>query len=332
MSATYKDIQRLTGFSLSTISRHFNGEKVRPTTSIAIKEAAEQLNFKINDFARGLKSGKAMSVGLLIPNLNSVFCTTITYEVGRYLRQQGYGCFVCDYSSDKHNRLDAINFLIKKSVDGIIIVPSDDSPAQLELARNWGVPTVLIDNTVPSIETDAVVIDNFNAGKMAANHFLEKGHENVAIISGRTWLPTMNDRQRGFLSQFTESGHSAHLIETFFSIEEGYKAARKLLTEPSEITAVFCTNYELTMGVVTAMNELGIRFPVDISLIGFDNMELTRIIKPAITLVEQPIDQIAYCAADLLLTRFEGEAARPYETIVLAAKLFEGDSVADLRG
>jgi len=333
MPATYKDIQRLTGFSLSTISRYFNGENVKPATRKTIQEVASQLDFKMNDFARGLKSRRAMTVGLLIPDLNSEFCTSIMYQVGRLLRYHGYGCFVCDCNSDKHVEIDAMNFLIRKSVDGIITIPIDTNPVHLKSARNRNIPTVLIDNAIPSFKTDVVRIDNFDAGKAASEYLFAMGHKRVAIISGLSRYRTMSERQKGFLSTFPESDsdYSVHTLDTNFTIDGGYHAVNKLLTAPHEITALFCTNYELTLGAVVAINELGIRFPDDISLVGFDNMKLTRIIKPALTLIEQPIDTIAQQATDLLLRRLENETEYKYETIILRSKLIKGASVADLR-
>ncbi len=96
-------------------------------------------------------------------------------------------------------------------------------------------------------------------------------------------------------------------------------------------SAVFCSNYELTLGTIMALNELGMKFPEDVSVIGFDNMELTGVIKPSLTIIEQPMEQIARLAAELLLKRLEQAEKQEYEVIILGAKLVEGESVADLR-
>ena len=334
MPATYKDIQRLTGFSLSTISRYFNGERVKPATQKAIKEAADRLDFKMNDFARGLKSRKAMTIGLLIHNLNGILSTTIMSHITRLLRQHGYGCLICDCNSDKEVEIDAMNFFIRKSVDGVITIPIDTNPVQLESARRRNIPIVLIDRTIPSFETDAVIIDNFDAGKMASEYLISKGHKRAAIIAGYSNSQTMTDREKGFLSLYEKSGFafSARMIETNYTIDDSYRAVKELLTDPGEITALFCTSYVHTLGTVIAMNEIGIRFPNDISLIGFDNMlQLAEAIRPSITIIEQPLEQIAHRAVELLLRRLEKGASHPYETVMLKAELVEGASVADLR-
>ena len=333
MPSTYKDIQQLTGFSLSTISRYFNGENVRPGTKNAIENAVDQLDFKMNDFARGLRSRKSKTIGLLIPDLNRLFFTTLMYQLGMLLRERGYGCFVCDCNLDKNTEIEVMNFFINKSVDGVIIIPYDQNPVCLEAARARNIRTVLINNALPSFETDAVIIDNFEAGKMAAEYLLSKGHKKTAVISNYTYFHLISERQRGFLSPLLELGQDfcPHAIEKPSAINNGYQAVKELFTIPNDITALFCTSYELTLGAITALSELGIKFPADISFIGFDNLQLAQVIRPTLTLIEQPMEQIAYEAVRLLIRQLENDSSHKYETIVLNTKLVEGESVADIR-
>ena len=332
MPATYKDIQKLTGYSLSTISRYFNGKNVKPDFRKAIEEAAQQLDFCMNDFARGLKSGKSMSVGLLIPAINSEFATVIISHIVQFLRQRGYSCLICDCGWDKQAEIEAMKFLIGKSVDGIITTPFDTDPAQLEFAQSRDIPVVLVDNSVPGHPTDAVVVDNFGAGGIAANYLLGMGHKDVAVISAETTLGTMNERKQGFISQFTNAGLDVKTIDVEISMDEGYRAIKNFFIDHGKTSAVFCTNYGHFMTAVSAINELNLTLPQDISLIGFDNMQLSKIMKPSLATIEQPMEHIAKQAVDLLLRRLESEIPDcPPETITLSAKLIRGESVADLR-
>jgi len=337
MSSTYKDIQHITGYSLGTISRYFNGGNLRAKTKKDIQAAVAQLDFRVNDFARGLKSRKSLTIGLLIPELNSIFNTTIMRHIGQFFRQRGYSCLVCDCDSEIDTERDALNFLIDKMVDGIITIPTDASGKSLELAHVRGVPVVLVDRKTDKFETDTVLIDNYSAGFSAADYLMARGHFRAAIIAGPVSVYTMKQRCNGFLDAFavhnistSPSVGSVRVIETDFSIEGGYRATKELLEDSKDITVIFCSNYELTLGTIIAMNELGVKYPDDISLFGFDNMELTRAVNPSLTLVEQPLELLARSASQLLLARLENGMGNDYETIMLDTKLIEGGSILDL--
>ena len=333
MPATYKDIQKITGFSLSTISRYFNGYNVKPKIRKSIEEAAEQLDFKMNDFARGLRSRKSKTIGLLIPNLDSMFSATIMNYVGRFLRQEGYGCYVCDCNSDNITEMKAMDFYLSKSVDGIITIPFGPKSLYFENPRIRNIPMVFINRSNPEFETDSVILNNFEAGRKASSYLLSKGHKNTAILASTSRFIAIPERMKGYISTFKEAGmeNETRIIRSNNTIADGYNIIKELFSQKNDITAIFCTNYEITLGAFAAMNEMGIRFPRDISFIGFDNLQLIEAIRPLITIIEQPMEQMAYKAVELLLKRLKAGSDHPYETVVLDAKLVEGESVADLR-
>jgi len=337
MSSTYKDIKHITGYSLGTISRYFNGGNLRAKTKKDIQAAVTQLDFRVNGFARGLKSRKSLTIGLLIPELNSVFNTTIMRHVGQFFRRRGYSCLVCDCDYEIDTEREALSFLIDKMVDGIIAIPTDVSGKSLSLAHAHDVPLVLVDRKTEEFETDTVLIDNYAAGRTAADYLMARGHYRAAVIAGPISVYTMKQRSNGFLDAFTihnngrsPAADSVFVTETDFSIEGGYKAAKELLESKNCITAIFCVNYELTLGTIIAMNELGVKYPDDISFFGFDNMELTRTVNPSLTLVEQPLELLAQSASQLLLARLENNDNSDYKTIILDTKLVEGDSISNL--
>lgn len=332
MAATYHDIQRLTGLSLSTISKYFNGGSVRPATEAAISEAAQALNFRVNDFARGLKSKKSRSIGLLIPELDSTFHTTIMRHISETLRMRGYSCIVVDCNADRQVELDAMGFLLDKMVDGVITIPYDKSGAPLKLAMDRDIPVVLVDRLIPGFKADAVILDNQRAGALAAGHLLSHGHRRIGMVSGPAGIYTMQHRRQGFCDALKAAGALNEYLVTDaeFSVEGGYRAALELLSNHSRPTALFCANYELTLGAIIAMNELGLRWPDDLSLLGFDNLVLARVLKPALTTIAQPMEQMAATAAALMLDRLEQGPAPGTHTIELAPTLVQGASVAHI--
>lgn len=334
MAATYKDIQRLTGLSLATISKYFNGGQVRKANRMAIEEAIKELDFHVNEYARSLKSRRSHLVGGLIPELNSTFNTTLMADVEEYLRQHGYGFMVCDCRLDKEMEKEALEFLLGRMVDGIITIPFDKSGEHLKLAKERGIPVVLMDRLATDFVTDAVVVDNRGASRMAVEEFMRLGHREIAIINGPEGLYTMRERMDGFRQ--TLEKHQLPIEDRWMiwgpmTVDGGYEAAKKLFAMRHRPTALFCANYEITLGTIMAMNELGIRMPEDISLIGFDNLTLSGVIKPTLTMIVQPMQDIAHQAAKQLIDRMEQiETADTAIITRLQAQLVKGKSIKNL--
>ena len=135
MAKTYKDIQAMTGLSLATISKYFNGGALREENRIAIEQAIQKLDYRVNLFAQGLKSKKSRKVGVLNPELTSTYHTVVTSEVCYHLREAGYDTVVCDAHLDRQIERDALNFLLDRMVDGIITIPLDPAGEHLHKAR-----------------------------------------------------------------------------------------------------------------------------------------------------------------------------------------------------
>ncbi len=330
LAATIKDIAKQTGLGLATISKYLNGGNVLEANKIAIEKAIEELNFHVNEFARGLKTNKSKTIGVVIPELNNIFCTSIITCIEDILRQNGYGILVCDCRTDAKLEYEATEFLINKMVDGIINMPvsSDGSHLQLPLAKN--LPVVLIDRKIESLPVDAVVVDNVEASQKAIDHLLERGHREIGIICGPKEIFTSGERLLGYNQAFIKRGilPKPQLIGYGdYTVEGGHAALKELLEKAPELSAVFVTNYEMTLGAIIAINELGIKMPEQISLIGFDNLHLAQVIKPKLTIISQPITRIAQSAAHMMLKRLAGQGAGHGETINLPTELLLGESV-----
>lgn len=335
MAATYKDIQELTGLSLATISKYFNGGQVRKVNRQAIEAAIEELDFHVNAYARSLKSKRSHLVGGLIPELNSTFNTTMMADVAECLREHGYGLLVCDCRLDKLREKEALSFLLDRMVDGIITIPYEKTGMHLKLAADRGVPVVLLDRLATEFVADAVVLDNADAAQKAAEEFIRSGHRDIAMINGPEGMYTMQERMGGFRK--TLEAHGVPVAEEWMmsgpmTVDGGYRAAKTLLTGEKRPTALFCANYEITLGTIMAMNELGVRMPEDISLIGFDNLTLSGVIKPSPTMIVQPMREMARQAARQLIARMEDTDAAEEPVITrLQAALVAGKSIKNLQ-
>lgn len=332
MVATYKDIRRLTGLSLATISKYYNGGNVLGPNRELIEKAAADLDYQLNNVARGLRSRRSMTVGVILDELDSAFNTTIVSRMEERLREAGYGTIICDSHKDAESQADVMRFLVGKMVDGIIVVPVDDDASFLVPARDRGVPVVAVDRLVPG--TDSVIIDNRAAIASAVQLLTTAGHTSIGLLAGPDSTYTMRERRAGFrdaVQDRTGLLPRAELIEPeHVSIEGGCAGVRRLLRLSAPPTAVVCANYGFTLGATIALNELGPESRP--ALVGFDNMDLARLIRPRPTLVAQPIEDLAIEAAELLLQRLNGDGPDEPVTITLDTTLMIGhESTYQLR-
>ncbi|HHV31596.1 LacI family DNA-binding transcriptional regulator [Caproiciproducens sp. LBM24188] len=335
MAATIKDIARETGLSIATISKYVNGGTLKEKNRIAVERAIKKLDYHVNEYARGLKSNRSRTVGVIIPELSNLFVTQIITAMEDILRQHGYSVIICDCHTDEKLECDAAKFLIGKRVDGIINMPVCRDGRHLRPAKEQKIPVVLIDRSVPELSSyaDSVLIDNAAAARSAVEHLLDNGHRRIGIIVGPKDVFTSQQRLAGFVDAL--KSHSVEydeqlVINSDYTLHGGYESMRAMLKTHPDLTAIFVTNYEMTLGAVIAANEMGIKIPQELSLIGFDNMDLSRIAHPRLTIVTQPLEEIGSQVARILLDRLENGYTGVPMKITLSTTLQIGASVRQL--
>lgn len=332
MAATMKDIARRTGLGLATISSYFNGGNVREKNRIKIEEAIEELHYEVNEVARGLKTNATRTIGVVIPELNNTFCAEIITGMEDVLRSHGYATIVCDCRTDKKLEREAVEFLIRRRVDGIINMPVDEEGNHLKRFQKTGKPIVLIDRKLQGIDCDSVLVDNKKAAEDAVRYFIERGHQNIGIIGGPEEVFTAQERMAGYYKALESAGilvNESLIWHGDYTIQGGVRGLEELVQNNPEMTAVFVTNYEMTMGAMIGVNELGIRIPEQLSMIGFDNLQFARACNPKLTIVAQPTDGIAKEVAKVMLDRLEntGEASGALFSEKLETEIIAGKSV-----
>ena len=308
MAATMKDIARRTGLGLATISSYFNGGNVREKNRAKIEEAIRELHYEVNEVARGLKTNATKTIGVVIPELNNTFCAEIITEMEDILRSHGYATIVCDCLTDRKLEREAVDFLSRKRVDGIINMPVDAEGTHLKQFQKTGKPIVLIDRKIQDLSCDSVLVDNEKAAEDAIELFYEKGHREIGIIGGPEEISTAQERLKGYEKACRKLGlrrKDSLIYHGDYTIQGGVQGLEKLVRDNPDMTAVFVTNYEMTMGAVIGLNELGIQMPTQISMIGFDNLQFARACNPKLTIVSQPTQQIARETARIMLERLE---------------------------
>lgn len=308
--ATIKDVAQMAGVSISTVSKYINGGNVRENNLDAIRKAIETLDYRVNPFARSLKSQQHHTIGVLLPDLQAPFYSNLLTAMDKVLREAGYHTIISCYSSNHGMERDNLKYMISNGIDGLVYIPEDLSAEEYEeLTQKYNVPTVQVDRVIQGVATDAVLVDNSDAVHSAVSSLIQKGHQRIAIISGPKSVFSAKERQVGYLRGLAD--HGILFSEDLFITGEntfatGYQGCETLLALPEPPTAIVATNHNITMGLVTVLRERGLRFPEDIDAVGFDCVDVCTMMKPPLPVIYQPEALIGQTAANYLIQRLDG--------------------------
>lgn len=327
---TIKDVARLAGVSPSTISKYMNGGNVREENVQAIRDAIAALDYRVNPFARSLKTQRSRSIGILLPDISAPFFGTVVTALDKSLREQGYHTLISCYSANHGLERDNLRYLISTGVDGLVYIPEDLSADEFyELTSNYSIPTVQLDRIIQGVACDAVLVNNSDAVYAATVELIRRGHRRIGLISGPKSVSSSKERQVGFLRALSD-----HDIlfddELFFSNDHtfatGYQGCVSLLDLPNRPTAIVSANYDITIGLVTAIRDRGLRIPEDVDVFGFDCVDVCTMMKPQIPVIYQPEQLMGQTAAAYLIERLEGYDGPP-RTTRLECKIVQENSV-----
>jgi len=330
-----KDLSRETGLGLATISKYFNGGTVREKNRVLIEAAVKKLHYVPNEVARSLKTQHSRVIGVIIPELSNAFITSIISSMEDILRKHDYAVIVCDCRSDAKREKEAVEFLLHRRVDGLINMATDTTGAHLKAPLSSGIPVLLIDRLIESLrgKVSAVIIDNVHASGQAVRKLTALGHRQIGLVLGSPNLYTTNQRLTGYLNALEEAGitpSEEYIRYGDYTMDGGYQAVQDLLELKKRPTALFVTNFEMTLGTMLALQHNNIRVPEDLSVIGFDKLELFGEIFPDLTLIRQPQLSIGREAANLMLDMLSGNESSVSRIVTLTTELTEGKSIRAL--
>lgn len=334
MAATIRDVAKKSGLSLGTVSKYINGHPVKDANRILIENAIQELNYKPNNIAKGLRNSQTFSVAVLLPMLTSNFCTSIVSSIESYLLPKGYTVIVCECHNDSDMELQKTRFLLDRMVDGIILIPYDTTGRQIDLIQKNNTPLIIVDQIINGHPADTILLNNELASYEPVKKLISLNHTRIGIITGGSDHYTSQKRLDGYKKALSE--HHIPIREDYiqcgdYSTEGGYQAMLRLAKLQNPPTAVFISNYDMEIGAYIAINNLKLQIPQDISLIGFDNLPLVSIVNPPLSFSEQPIDEMGLDAARLLYQRMQGDMSN-YPDIVIHNPVFHyTDSICSLK-
>lgn len=341
MAYDLKTIAKITGYSVSTVSRVVNGKgRVSKETREKIMAIVNQYNYVPNQIARSLKSNATNTVGIIVPDIREYFYKVIR-AADAIFSKHGYSILLADSNEDPKKEEMYIKLMYEKRVDGLILATVSNEVQALDIFFNNGVPVLFIDN-LPNIDAayeDCVLLDNAKASSMAIDQFIEQGHSRIAIISGTETEMTGHERVDGYIRGMRR--HGIEPDESLIKIgryeeDEGYRCMTELLENrpESDFTAVYVSSYKMSCGAFKAIKEKGLKIPEDVAVIAFDFTDDTGLIMPTITSVVQPIERIGRIVAERLIGRMkvskqtgeEPEEEDIPQKIILAPGMLLGES------
>ena len=312
--ATLKDIARATNFSTATVSLALSGKKTR--VSAATKEkiitAARELNYRPNYIAQSLVTSRTMTLGMVLPNFNDQIFTRFAAGMETYARVQGYSILFCNSDDRIDTCISQIKVLCSRGVEGMAIIPpamineTDSLKDFTDTLNETAVPYILVDRAVHDLYHDYVATDNIHGGFLAGEYLLSLGHRRIGAIAGPMTEYGTIKRLAGLKEAFRQKGlefDESLLVCSDYTFEGGCRAAAQLL--PKNVTAIFAFNDLMAIGAYKAAGKAGYRIPDDISVIGFDDNPVSKLVYPALTTISQPSQTIGSRACEILLERIK---------------------------
>jgi DNA-binding LacI/PurR family transcriptional regulator len=326
MMVGLKDVARVAGVSISTVSRVLTGSPlVNEETRSRVQRAMDALEYRPNRVARRLRrdTARASLVGLIVPDIQNPFFAELVRGVESVAQQHGYMVFLGNSDEDAAKEKRYVDLMLAESVDGLILPPSSDNAQTVAALARAGLPVVCVDRRLPKVSLDTVIADNEHGAYVAVDHLLRLGHRRIGFVGGRPQLSTSKERLQGYWTALEEHGvaFDAAIVREGDSRQSGGRdMARELLTLPHPPTALLVGNNLMTLGALETIHALGRRIPDDVAIVGYDDMPWALALDPPLTAVRQPSYELGRRAAELLLARVE-DPQRSTSLVVLQPEL-----------
>lgn len=336
LKVTLKDVAAKAGVSPTTVSLVLNNRpnRVSKENKEKIFRIAKELNYVPNQVARSLATNRTNLIGLIIPNIENPFFAGIAMEIEQQLTRRNYVTVIMNSNDNNETQQHIISKLNGINIDGLIIVHAngffyENSLIQIQRA-SYDVPTIHLDRYLEKVETPQVYYDNEKGSYLSTKYLIDLGHRKIGNLGANMTLVNSLHRSNGYLRALREFDilpEEEWYVETKITFEDGYRNADKILGQ-KELTAVVCANDLVALGFMRRAQELKIRVPEDISVVGYDNIEYNKFSAKPLTSVEQNPDQLALVAIDKLLKEIEGQDSNKEfnNDVVLEPKLIIGET------
>ena len=329
---TIHDVARRARVSSATVSHVINNSRyVTPQTRRRVLDAIETLQYRQNAVARSLRRNRTGTVGLMISDISNPYFSDLVrgVEDAVYDREDNCNLILCNTDENPKKERLSIEMLLEKRVDGLILAPVGGNFKLLQELVDNEFPLVMVDRFLPEVSADTVVVNNREAAFALTDHLVRLGHRRIAVVMAELAASSIEDRVAGYRDAHDKAGIALDpnlLVHSSSDIDSAQRAGAALLSSKLALSAVFCTNNFMTLGMVRALNQLGMRCPEDVAIVGFDDFHLADAFRPPLTVAAQPAYKIGQEAAKLLFNRVSRKESRPCIKTTLEVSLLFRES------
>ena len=328
--ATMKDIARLAQVSTSTVSHVINGSRfVSDEIREKVMRIVVELNYTPSYIARSLKVKATKTIGLLVTATNNPFFSEVMAGVEQYCQKNQYNLIIATTGGDAKRLQQNLQTLIRKQVDGILLM-CGDSRFQADMELTVSLPLVVMDWWFTELNADKILENSERGGYLATKSMVDAGHQKIGIITGNLRKSVAKNRLQGYKKALSEANivlNPDWIVESHFDFEGGIVGAQKLLALSDRPTAIFCCSDTIAIGAYQAIQNQGLRIPQDISIMGYDDIELARYLFPSLSTISQPKAELGKLAVETLLQRIQ-EPNENYRTLVLEPTCILRESIS----
>jgi LacI family transcriptional regulator len=334
---TIRDVAETAGVSISTVSIALRGSgPVSEETRRKVLAAAAAIGYVPNPMARGLRFGGSSHLAFITGDLTNSFAGAVLRVVERCAAEAGYTVIVANSDGNPAREAAALDVLEAQRVAGILLNPVGQGPGYRDRLDRIACPVVTYDQYVAGLGRDFVGVDSEQAGRVLTEYLLRLGHRRIGFIGGSPGLWSADMRLQGYTKALAAAGITADpalIVAAYYRGAEAYQRTVTLLAGSTRPTAILAANNVMALGALQAVLDLGYRCPADISVVGIDDVPWSGLVKPRLTIVAQPIEELAQVAIEWLLEHMAqgADPAMPARRLELPPRFVMGESCADLR-
>ncbi len=326
---TVLDVAKRAGVAPITVSRVINNSGyISQGTRKRVEAAVKELGYVPNTLARGLRSKRTRTLALVVTDIANPYFTLMARGVEDAAGAADYSVVYCNTDESEAKEEKYANLLAQRQVDGVLLVPSCGNVKTIKFLLSNDITVVALDRRVSGVKIDSVRSDSEGGAKRLTSLLIELGHQRIAMITGPKDVSTSADRVVGYQQALTEAGLAQNELVYYgaFNQESGYELTGQAMMRSPRPTAIFGANNFITIGIMKALQNLELRVPGDVSVVGFDDLPESMLLSPFLTVAAQPAYEMGRVATELLLKRISGELSGRCQTLVLQTQVIERGS------